>query len=51
MEMKGPGEECLLAFSLDEALVVRREVGHVYVHTGSRDYARREALDTAKRTQ
>ena len=33
MEMKGPGEECKFAFSLDEALVVRREVGHFYVHT------------------
>ena len=31
MEMKGPGEEDKLVFSLDEAHVVRREVGHVYV--------------------
>ena len=33
VEMKGPGGECKRAFSLDEALVVRREVGHFYVHT------------------
>ena len=49
MEMKGPGEECKFAFSLDEALVVRREVGHLRSRAGSRDYARREALDTVPR--